>query len=231
LGSWRQYTYDHAFGPEAQQQDVFVGCVSSLVGSVLEGYNATVLAYGPTGSGKTHTMGMGSALHSMTEHHGIIPRVIKYVLTVGRACQLLGTPCPCAVQYCCCLIPLPAVRSNDHLSCMAAAKRGHLMSCWRHCRLSLLSCRQLFDAIAAAPSSTSYVVKAQFLEIYNEELRDLLGGMHKGAGALSTLPAAGSSSPPHQRSIAIRECPDGQIVVTGKYRQELAELACSLPQV
>lgn len=47
----RQFTYDYAFGPEAQQQDVYAGCVSSLVDSVLEGYNATVLAYGPTGSG------------------------------------------------------------------------------------------------------------------------------------------------------------------------------------
>lgn len=79
LGTWRQFSYDHAFGPEAQQQEVYKGCVSSLVSSVLEGYNATVLAYGPTGSGKTHTMGMGSALHSMAEHHGIIPRVIRQV--------------------------------------------------------------------------------------------------------------------------------------------------------
>lgn len=27
--------------------------------------------------GQTHTMGMGRALHTMAEHHGIIPRVIK----------------------------------------------------------------------------------------------------------------------------------------------------------
>lgn len=26
---------------------------------------------------KTYTMGMGGALHSMEEHHGIIPRVIR----------------------------------------------------------------------------------------------------------------------------------------------------------
>jgi kinesin family protein 4/21/27 len=79
LGSWRQFTYDYAFGLEAQQQDVFAACVSPLVESFLEGYNATVLAYGPTGSGKTYTMGMGSVLHSMAEHHGVIPRVIRSV--------------------------------------------------------------------------------------------------------------------------------------------------------
>jgi hypothetical protein len=48
----RQFHYDYAFGPEAQQQDVFAGCVSSLVDSLVEGFNATVLAYGPTGSGR-----------------------------------------------------------------------------------------------------------------------------------------------------------------------------------
>ena len=79
LGTYRQFSYDHAFGPAVQQQDVFTTCVSGLVDAVVQGYNATVLAYGPTGSGKTHTMGMGSALHSMQEQHGIIPRVIRCV--------------------------------------------------------------------------------------------------------------------------------------------------------
>lgn len=77
LGAYRQFSYDYAFGPDAQQQDVFAGCVSQLVDAVLEGCTATVLAYGPTGSGKTHTMGMGTALHTIREHHGIIPRVIR----------------------------------------------------------------------------------------------------------------------------------------------------------
>jgi hypothetical protein len=30
--------------------------VSALVGSVLDGYNVTIMAYGQTGSGKTYTM-------------------------------------------------------------------------------------------------------------------------------------------------------------------------------
>lgn len=214
LGSWRQYTYDHAFGPEAQQQDVFAGCVSGLVDSVLEGYNATVLAYGPTGSGKTHTMGMGSALHSMAEHHGIIPRVIKYVLTHLRTCNCMAPPA---------LVLVTLVAAACYIFMQEGASMTAVTNCFLVMRLPLLllSCRQLFDAIAAAPLANSFLVKAQFLEIYNEELRDLLGGMDQGAGVLSTLPAAGSSSPPQQRSIAIREGPDGQIVVTGKCRKGL----------
>ena len=51
--------------------------MSDLVESCFEGYNATVLAYGPTGSGKSYTMGTGNALHFLQEQQGIIPRAIE----------------------------------------------------------------------------------------------------------------------------------------------------------
>eukprot|EP00878_Enallax_costatus_P046848 GHUV01057151.1.p1 GENE.GHUV01057151.1~~GHUV01057151.1.p1 ORF type:complete len:170 (+),score=41.91 GHUV01057151.1:203-712(+) len=77
FGSQRRFTFDHVFGPNSTQDQVYETCVSDLVDAVVEGYNATVLAYGPTGSGKTYTMGTGSALHCMPEQQGIIPRVIR----------------------------------------------------------------------------------------------------------------------------------------------------------
>jgi kinesin family protein 4/21/27 len=77
LGKQRHFQFDHAFGPHTPQEQVYSSCVSDLVDAVVEGYNATVLAYGPTGSGKTYTMGTGSALHCMPEQQGIIPRVIR----------------------------------------------------------------------------------------------------------------------------------------------------------
>jgi hypothetical protein len=83
----------------------------------------------------------------------------------------------------------------------------------------VVSCRQLYDAIAAAPAGTVYTVKAQFLEIYNEELRDLLAGLdggNGGAGPGSVGSPPGSGSPTKLRSINTRECPDGGIIVTGK---------------
>lgn len=49
LGSWRQFSFDHAYGPDASQQELYAGCVSGLAECVLQGYNATVFAYGPTG--------------------------------------------------------------------------------------------------------------------------------------------------------------------------------------
>ncbi|GLH11354.1 Kinesin-like protein KLP2 [Gryllus bimaculatus] len=55
-GSERRYVYDVAFGEQSTQEEVYRGTTSRLVQDVLLGYNATVFAYGATGSGKTHTM-------------------------------------------------------------------------------------------------------------------------------------------------------------------------------
>ena len=56
----RQYVFDATFGEDATQEAVYDATTRPLVGDVLRGVNATVFAYGATGSGKTHTM-MGSA--------------------------------------------------------------------------------------------------------------------------------------------------------------------------
>ena len=48
-----------------------------LIEGVLEGYNATVFAYGATGAGKTHTM-LGSSI-SDPEQRGMIPRMVSHV--------------------------------------------------------------------------------------------------------------------------------------------------------
>lgn len=50
------YTFDATFDPSCTQQDVFETAVLPVVDSVLEGFNGTILAYGQTSSGKTHTM-------------------------------------------------------------------------------------------------------------------------------------------------------------------------------
>lgn len=61
LGTDRAFSFDHAFGPTATQDEVYESCVQPLVSSLIEGYNATVFAYGQTGSGKTYTLGGGHA--------------------------------------------------------------------------------------------------------------------------------------------------------------------------
>jgi len=50
------FTFDHVLPPSTEQAELYSSCVSPLIHSCLKGYNATILAYGQTGSGKTHTV-------------------------------------------------------------------------------------------------------------------------------------------------------------------------------
>eukprot|EP00051_Salpingoeca_urceolata_P022964 m.381883 g.381883 ORF g.381883 m.381883 type:complete len:878 (-) comp20045_c7_seq7:19-2652(-) len=52
----KRYSFDHVFPPRATQDNVFNHCSQWLLEGLLHGLNATVLAYGPTGAGKTYTM-------------------------------------------------------------------------------------------------------------------------------------------------------------------------------
>jgi kinesin family protein 4/21/27 len=84
LSSGASFELDGAFeGPDASAQ-LFNACVASLVDSLLQGFNGSVLCAGQTGAGKTHTMGLhGSAAHS----NGLVPSA------AARLFSLLALPC------------------------------------------------------------------------------------------------------------------------------------------
>lgn len=52
---WRDYGFDKVWRPEATQKEVFSD-IEPLVQSLVDGINCCIFAYGPTGSGKTHTI-------------------------------------------------------------------------------------------------------------------------------------------------------------------------------
>ncbi|KAK5662173.1 hypothetical protein OQA88_8078 [Cercophora sp. LCS_1] len=60
------FGFDRIFDENASQIDVYEGTTKGLLDSVLDGYNATVFAYGATGCGKTHT------ITGTSQHPGII---------------------------------------------------------------------------------------------------------------------------------------------------------------
>ncbi|EEY65566.1 kinesin-like protein [Phytophthora infestans T30-4] len=83
VGKDRAFTFDNVLGVTSSQMETYRLCVAPLVQGFLDGYNATVLAYGQTGTGKTHTMAGtgfdGRGREKNGELQGIIPRVIKAV--------------------------------------------------------------------------------------------------------------------------------------------------------
>ncbi|KAI9883453.1 MAG: hypothetical protein M1823_004787 [Watsoniomyces obsoletus] len=52
----RTFAFDRVFDENTTQGDVYEATTRGLLDSVLDGYNATVFAYGATGCGKTHTI-------------------------------------------------------------------------------------------------------------------------------------------------------------------------------
>ncbi|XP_036408428.1 kinesin-like protein KIF22 [Megalops cyprinoides] len=73
-----QYQFDVFHGEQSTQQEVFLSSVKPILPHLLNGQNASVFAYGPTGAGKTHTM-LGSP-----EQPGVIPRAVREVFHLVR---------------------------------------------------------------------------------------------------------------------------------------------------
>ena len=79
IGKDRTFSFDRVFGLDSKQEAVFEACVKNLVLGCFVGFNATILAYGQTGAGKTFTMGSGSTIGLSPEDCGLIPRVINFI--------------------------------------------------------------------------------------------------------------------------------------------------------
>ena len=102
----KDFFFDAVFDAKVSQKHIYDVCASSVVESVLNGYNGTIFAYGQTGAGKTHTME--------------------------------GRPDP------------PTLR-------------GIIPNSFQH----------IFEYVSSAQDQ-QFLVRASYLEIYNEEIRDLL---------------------------------------------------------
>eukprot|EP00891_Asterochloris_glomerata_P006925 jgi/Astpho2/6925/e_gw1.00107.208.1_t len=70
-----RFTFDHVYTAEALQAEVYQQTARGAVHNALQGYNAAIIAYGQTGTGKTYTMEGGHEGPT----RGIIPRAIEDV--------------------------------------------------------------------------------------------------------------------------------------------------------
>jgi len=70
------FSFRYIFNANNTQQEVYSKTTAPLVEAALSGYNAAILAYGPTKSGKTYTM---EGLTSPEEFKGIIPRSAEHL--------------------------------------------------------------------------------------------------------------------------------------------------------
>lgn len=70
------FTFDDCFGAGCTQETVFEAVGLPLLANLIDGYNASIISYGATGSGKTFTMfGDGE------EQRGLVPRICESLFT------------------------------------------------------------------------------------------------------------------------------------------------------
>ena len=67
----QQFFFDNVFDKNTSQQEIYNKTTKCLLEGIIEGFNATVFAYGATGAGKTYTM-----LGTQSEK-GIMPRAVS----------------------------------------------------------------------------------------------------------------------------------------------------------
>lgn len=70
-----EFKFDHVFQPHCSNASVYEKSVKNLIESLMDGYNATVFAYGMTGSGKTYSM---TGTH---DEPGVIPLSIGEIFS------------------------------------------------------------------------------------------------------------------------------------------------------
>ncbi|XP_071885921.1 uncharacterized protein [Anas platyrhynchos] len=162
------FSFDRVFPPGASQEDVFEE-IALLVQSALDGYPVCIFAYGQTGSGKTYTMeGPGGADPTSW---GVIPRAVRHLF--GGARQLEHKGWQSALDgYPVCIFAYGQTGSGKTYTMEGPG--GADPTSWGVIPRAV---RHLFGgARQLEHKGWQYSFSASFLEIYNEVLRDLLGG-------------------------------------------------------
>lgn len=144
------FTFDHVFGTDLSQNDLYYKTAAPMLKNFLEGYNCTIMAYGQTGSGKTYTMGTSDVSAQDLETQGLIPRFV-----------------------------------NDLFENLEDTSSGE------------------------APSS--YKIKVSFLEIYGEDVFDLINVTASG----------GYNRLESRASLPVREDESGKVFVQGQTELEV----------
>lgn len=74
-----EFEFDKILLPSTTQESTFDTVAKSVISDVLQGYNSSILCYGETNSGKTHTL-LGKEGSSDPTMMGLLPRCVAYCI-------------------------------------------------------------------------------------------------------------------------------------------------------
>ncbi|KAH0545595.1 hypothetical protein FGG08_000426 [Glutinoglossum americanum] len=177
------FVFDRVFGEEVGQEGVW-GYLNESVTAFTQGYNVSLLAYGQSGAGKSYTMGTsGPAEQNDAKVMG------KWSVDAGSRLRADDPTIPG-------VIPRAAAALFEKLGSHHRHTGSGLRTPIRYSTSSA--------QVLSKPSEKNWSMKATYVEIYNEQLRDLL------------LP---ESVPQGERgNVTIREDAKGRILLTGLHQ-------------
>jgi len=238
-GNESSFCFDHVLPEASTQAHVYEACVSELVTSCLNGYNATVLAYGQTGSGKSYTMGTAmSRGESCIRETASIASTDSSRSKANKHAQKISSKKPCnnVIEEHNCAIDGPNSFSGKcdvgviprallDLFCRLDDKKANDVDVDDGKGYSDNQDMKRKNSTGKNDRSSSeqqqlpfdYEVRVQFLELYGEEIRDLLCISTKGndgkklpSSSLKRINKLVHSKQVSSRKITIRDGQGGQ---------------------
>ena len=182
----QQYTFDHVFGMNLSQHELYAQTAAPMLRSFLEGYNVTIMAYGQTGSGKSFTMGTAE-MQDDCEMQGLIPRFVTDLfenLRLQDGGSSSGGSSNSYLQTDLCGSTADSTADQD-------AADGHGLNC---------------PSPPQTQAQAATRVSISFLEIYGEEVYDLIGSPNGHRAERPSLP--------------VREDENGHVFVQGQAEVE-----------
>jgi hypothetical protein len=143
----KQFTFDGAYFVDSNSEQIYEEMVFPLVEGVLEGYNGTVFAYGQTGCGKSFTM---EGIPEPKCHRGITPRSFEHIFQAASLRE--GFP----------FFSKKRERERE--------LRHQILYPSPFFLFFFFPCLACFFL----SQGTKFLIRASYLEIYNEQIRDLL---------------------------------------------------------
>jgi chromosome segregation ATPase len=197
------FVFDRVFGEAITQEGVWDYLVEST-NAFVQGYNVSMLAYGQSGAGKSYTMGTsGPSEQADMEIMG--KSIILRPKTYRRALALdFDSKENLRKLMCICLgvIPRAATALFEKLDGPRPSNRNSMSGLRTPMRYSMNAASMMSKA-----TEKTWTLKATYVEIYNEQLRDLL------------VP---ENVPLHERgTVTIREDVKGHILLTGLHQVEI----------
>lgn len=174
IGKDKAFTYDFVFDTNSNQEQIYESCVRKLVEGCFNGYNATVIAYGQTGSGKTFTMGTGFEPNQQIDHLMALSATCQSQAQEATATNSSSDSEDSSISPSV-SPPLSTTSSSSPppSTCEHASSNFGIVPRAVHHIFSEISTRKKQAIITDGPVP-DYQVHAQFLELYNEEIIDLL---------------------------------------------------------